>query len=457
MQIASPLDRSPATAAKTLTGLRRQLAGIGAGGSSKSQEGFSGDKVRDYARRVGIAAVENLDEVWEAPRRNGPIDVVDLFSGCGGLSAGFHAINAILPTYNVILAADLDETANLTYEANFGHRPELWDVGALAEDPAAIQDAVWARRSNPKNPLVVVGGPPCQGFSSQGGRRPDDPRNSLLIAFARVAISLNPDAIILENVPELLSDNHWPMVDEVRVAFEEAGYDVTISVHNTAEFGVPQERFRALILASKKPAEIPRGFLSRSEFATVRTAISHLPEVAAGERRGDDPLHYCASHKQSTIDTLRAVPHDGGNRPAHVGPDCLRRAHARQGKAVYEDVYGRLAWDRPAVTITNYARNPASGRYAHPEQDRGLTIREAALLQSFPESFHFVGTLDPCFRQIGNAVPPKFATFVASVLLGELLTTGRGNIGDAELGITGPIGPSFSRLIPSLKAGTRRL
>ena len=108
-------------------------------------------------------------------------------------------------------------------------------------------------------------------------------------------------------------------------------------------------------------------------------AIGHLPRVAAGERSPGDAMHFSAGHRASTLEVIRAVPKDGGNRPPNVGPACLRRAHERQGKAVYEDVYGRLRWDRPAITITAYARNPASGRFVHPEQDRGLTAREAAL------------------------------------------------------------------------------
>jgi DNA (cytosine-5)-methyltransferase 1 len=137
-----------------------------------------------------------------------------------------------------------------------------------------------------------------------------------------------------------------------------------------------------------------------------------------------------------------------------VGPECLRRANKRQDKPAYEDVYGRLAWNRPSVTITNYARNPASGRYAHPEQDRGLSIREAACLQAFPRDWRFVGTLDPCFRQIGNAVPPLFAAAVASHVLCELLAD---PLPRQDPGITRSVGPSFSRLIPALKNQTRHL
>lgn len=165
-------------------------------------------------------------------------------------------------------------------------------------------------------------------------------------------------------------------------------------------------------------------------------------------------MHYSAGHSRSTINTIRQVPKDGGSRPPHAGPECLRRAAKRNGRAVYEDVYGRLSWDRPAITVTAYARNPASGRFVHPEQDRGLTVREAALLQGFPSDYWFSGSLDQRFRQIGNAVPPAFAAFLATHLLGELMAEPL-HVSSFDPGISEPVGPSFSRLIPALKAGHR--
>jgi DNA (cytosine-5)-methyltransferase 1 len=222
-----------------------------------------------------------------------------------------------------------------------------------------------------------------------------------------------------------------------------------------AAFGLSQERFRALLVAMPRPFRPPHGFLDRDEFRTVRDAIGDLPRVAAGERDLNDEMHYSAGHRTSTLDTIRAVPKNGGSRPSHVGPECLRRAARKNGRAVYEDVYGRLSWDAPAITITAYARNPASGRYIHPEQDRGLTVREAALLQGFPRDYWFAGSLDQRFRQIGNAVPPTFAVYLAAYLLGELLAEPPGSQ-EFDSGITQPIGASFSRLIPALKAGYRK-
>lgn len=413
------------------------------------------EDVRAQARTLGVRLANDLDESWDASVDDGPIDVVDFFCGCGGLSAGFRAVNSLVPAFRLALAVDTDPVANKTYEENLGIAPLPEDVAALASDPDRLRRLVDAARPRSERPLVVIGGPPCQGFSSHRNGA-EDPRNSLVVHFAEAAASLAPDLVVLENVPELLSDRHWPVLELAAEHLRSEGYSVSVSVHNTAEYGVPQERFRALLLASRRSVNLPHGYLDRSEFRTVRDAIGDLPQIAAGQRVEGDPLHYTARHKESTLEVLRAVPHDGGSRPAHVGPESLRRGHERQGKPMYEDVYGRMAWDRPAVTISTYARNPASGRYAHPEQDRGLSIREAALLQGFPKSWRMHGTLDPCFRQIGNAVPPRFAVFLAAHVLGELLAPEAGEPSGPGM-VTRPVGPSFSRLIPALKAGTRRL
>src|ERR1019366_3118289 len=327
---------------------------------------------------------------------------------------------------------------------------------ALARNPKALKESLANSGRRPGHPLVLIGCAPCQGFSSHRNRAGHkDQRNSLVVDFARIAGEWNPDAIVIENVPELLTERYWPFVEQSRSILTRAGYSVYVGVHNMAEFGVPQERFRAVMLALPKRFTPPRGFLKRSEFRTVRQAIGGLPKIKAGERHPDDQMHYTAGHHESTLETIRAVPKDGGSRPPDVGPECLRRGAERQGKAMYEDVYGRLYWDRPAITITAYARNPASGRFIHPAQDRGLSVREAALLQAFPPDYAFSGSLDQRFRQIGNAVPPAFASYLACHIIGELLVPNGASGEVSECGILKPVGASFSRIIAALKAGHR--
>lgn len=417
------------------------------------QRGNSTHRAHPLSRRAALG----LDQNWRKARSSfdAALPIIDMFSGCGGMSAGFKSINGVQQCFRIAGAIDIDHVANRTYEMNLGIRPLKASVAELAAKPSMLRAGIRSMLGSSKQPFVLIGCAPCQGFSSHRNEAgATDPRNNLFLDFAKIAASIQPLAVVAENVPELLTDRYWPLLARARQILERAGYFVNVSVHNMAEFGVPQERFRALMIAMKQPFHTPSGFLKRSEFRTVREAIAHLPRIRAGERVKADCMHYTAGHKPSTIETIRAVPKNGGNRPEHVGPACLRRAKARNGRAVYEDVYGRLFWDRPAITITAYARNPASGRYVHPEQDRGLSIREAALLQSFPSNYKFTGSLDECFRQIGNAVPPAFAASIAGHLLSELQRPGTAEPFDK--GIAAPVGPSFSRLIPALKAGHRR-
>lgn len=415
------------------------------------------DPIRGGARIAAIRAALELESLWKTTsRREGPIDVIDMFSGCGGMSAGFVAANALIPAYRLALAIDISQDANESYSRNLGIPPQHADVSALAADTRALDRLISRSRRRKGHPLVLIGCAPCQGFSSHRNvSGMADGRNNLFVTFAQIAAHLQPDAIVIENVPELLTDKYWKYLEKAKQLLARAGYNLHVGVHNMAEFGIPQERFRALLLAMRAPFAPPRGFVDRSDYRTVRQAIGCLPAVLPGEVHPRDPMHYTAGHRSSTVATIRAVPKDGGSRPYNVGPDCLRRAELRSGRAAYEDVYGRLAWDRPAITITAHARNPASGRYVHPAQDRGLSVREAALLQGFPSSYDFCGSLDERFRQIGNAVPPAFAAFLATHVLGELLAPSLRE--PSHSGIDSPVGLSFARLIPAMKAGHRAL
>lgn len=411
------------------------------------------ENIRHSAFEAGRKVASEISQSWEKALKSkpGPVLLMDMFSGCGGMSTGFRAVNALAPIFDLRGAVDIDERANQSFFLNHKVEPLSSDLHALAKSPKKLKEFLKRSGFEKAQPKVLIGCAPCQGFSSHRNEQGhDDPRNSLFIDFAKIARAISPDAVVVENVPELLTDRFWPIVAKARKILEDSGYYVHVNVHNMAEYGVPQQRFRALMLAMKKPFEAPRGFLSQGEFFTVRDAIGALPPVAAGVVSPTDPMHYCAGHHASTIQTIQAVPKDGGNRPESAGPECLRRAKSRSGKAAYEDVYGRLAWSKPAITITAYARNPASGRFVHPEQDRGLTVREAALLQSFPANYQFVGGLDERFRQIGNAVPPAFAAYLATHIASELASPSI-NASDFDKGITAPVGASFSRMIPGLK------
>jgi DNA (cytosine-5)-methyltransferase 1 len=230
---------------------------------------------------------------------------------------------------------------------------------------------------------------------------------------------------------------------------EKSGYEVKSRIYNFAGFGLPQERFRAVMLAMKVPFQMPDPPLTPDQFVTVRQAIGHLPPLQPGAASPTDPMHRTSSHRPSTIEILKQIPLDGGNRPIGVGPACLDRAREEHGG--YTDVYGRLAWDRPSVTITARCRTPSCGRFAHPKQHRGLSIREAALLQGFPPDFVFEGGFDDKYKQIGNAVPPLVAHHFAEHLI-RLLSGQRPVLGTSDHDLVEvPIGPGFAVTINGIK------
>lgn len=383
--------------------------------------------------------------IWPVTETRPSWAYADLFSGCGGFSAGFESTGR----YRGVYAADVDRWANQTYAQNIGHAPESLDLLQLCDRnkrrrwASAIRERVGSRR------FLLAGGPPCQGFSSHvkvAGDRHG--RNQLFELFGDLAIAVRPDVILIENVADLVSERSWDVFSRLRIKLQRNGYDVRARIINMAQLGVPQERFRTVVLATVdgKPT-FPAARRTESNFSTVKEWIGDLPAVAPGETNDVDPMHETSKHRPSTIEILSRVPIDGGSRPPGVGPKCLDRTRGIHGG--YTDVYGRLAWSSPAPTITARCRTPSCGRFAHPEQNRGLTAREAASLQTFPRSWQFAGPFDDRYKQIGNAVPPlAAATFGLHIANGLLPVSDE--VGLVEVGIK-PIGSSFSVLIPGIR------
>lgn len=370
--------------------------------------------------------------------------VLDLFSGCGGLSWGFHEH----PEYFEIKGAiDFDIHANKTYKHNYGIEAKAMDIESLCADDLKIEFSI-----NDKQPLIIIGGPPCQGFSSHKKKdKRIDGRNSLVAKYAELCCNLNAEIIIIENVPDLFTEKHWHHYESAKNILLSNGYNINASIVNMAEFGVPQERFRAVVIASKSIGiSVPKGFLKRGEFVTVREAIGNLMPLKAGESSIKDPMHITSKHKESTIKTFEMIPKDGGSRPLGVGPKCLDKVKG------FSDVYGRLYWDQPSVTITARCRTPSCGRFLHPEQNRGLSVREAALLQGFPVSFYFEGPFDDKYKQIGNAVPPLFSKALSEHII-SIISKEKSLIKDSIkfTNIEKPIGKSFSTFISFIKQGRK--
>lgn len=391
-------------------------------------------------------------ENWQPLERSSgkrQIQVIDLFSGCGGMSLGFASLSKVTKDIQLIGAADINAKSLETYHNNFKAPALKRDVREMSKSPELLKQFLQDLDGyDPNLTQILIGCAPCQGFTAHRKKNWDQPddRNGLIEAFTDIAISMQPDCVVMENVPELLSKKYWHHFTYFQKKMSENGYIVKQSIHNAAAHGVPQERFRAIVVAMKKNFYLPKDRLQRDDFSTVKDAIGDLKKVRAGQVCSRDPMHKSANHKTSTIDVIKAVPLNGGSRPEGVGPKCL------QGFKGFADVYGRLSWDKPSITITHYARNPASGRFVHPEQHRGLSMREAARLQSFPDGFVFSGSSDDIYRQIGEAVPPLLSTAIASTIYANLKQEIEHREDDL---ITEPVNNSYAGVIAGIKGAKK--
>lgn len=364
-------------------------------------------------------------------------DFVDFFCGAGGMSYGFHQMADLTGKFRWAGAVDIDKHAIDTYERNYKHRPVNLNLGE--DDIETIKSALSLRR---KNELVLIGCAPCQGFSSHRKKdhhRGPDKRNSLVGRFAEIAVAMRPKLIIMENVPDLLAKKHWKHYKAFKDTVEAAGYHIAVKILNMADFGAPQARHRTVLLAGRDfIPTLPEPVFKPGQYRTVRDAIGGLPPLVAGGKDPSDPMHMTSKHRKETVEVLKKVPKNGGSRPHGIGPKCLDKV------AGFYDVYGRLSWDKPAVTITARCRTPSCGRFAHPEQNRGLSVREAALLQGFPKEFYFEGPFDDKYKQIGNAVSPIFSTRLAAHVLTML--AGK-NLGQTDSSVEKPSFGSYSGMI----------
>ena len=395
-------------------------------------------------------SLANFVPIKEESYASNPIQVIDFFCGAGGTSLGFAALNSVFPAFKMLGGCDINKVSATTYSHNYGTPIVNEDITRLAYEEGALESFLEYIGYDKTKPTILIGCAPCQGFSSHRKKHwneEDDIRNSLIMAFAEIVKRMRPDVIIMENVPEFLSKKYWKYFSAAKACYEQCDYIIKNNIYNAASFGVAQERFRSIIIGMKKEFLLPEGHLKPFEYRTVRDAISYLPPVLAGAACPNDPMHRSASHKESTLEVIRQVPHNGGNRPIGVGPACLDKTKG------FSDVYGRLFWDKPSITITHYARNPASGRYTHPEQDRGLTAREAAILQSFPNGFEFTGKSDDIYRQIGEAVPPMLSSAIAVKILIEFLSKEPTNeqLNNSPKSINEPVSSSYSSVIAGIK------
>lgn len=327
------------------------------------------------------------------------LTAIDLFCGAGGLTLGLQKAG-----FRVLAGVELEEVPANTYRLN--HPTTV----CIQKDIRLLGAAELLKKLGIKRGELdlLAGCPPCQGFSTLRTRKKQlavmDERNNLLFEFLRMIEALAPRAIMMENVPALAGDRR--MADFLK-HISRLGYRVNrnnVQVVDAADYGVPQRRHRMILLASKV-GQIPNA--RRSEPLTVRQCLLSVGLKPVGE--ANDPLHdYQPKRTERVREIIRHIPKDGGSRSSL--PDRLVLACHRGKDAGFRDVYGRMAWDRVAPTITGGCGNPSKGRYLHPEEDRAITLREAALLQTFPQdySFDLSKGRDKVALMIGNALPPEF-------------------------------------------------
>ncbi len=327
---------------------------------------------------------------------------IDLFSGCGGLTQGLKEAG-----FGVLAAIEIDPLAAETYAVN---HPEvsLFMLDIRTVSAKVLLDACKLGRGELD---LLAGCPPCQGFSRLRNNnrrvRMDDPRNRLIADVLRLVQGIFPRVLMLENVPNLARYSRYV---RFKRELQQMGYEVSDEILNVADYGVPQRRRRLVVLASRicKISQIRPAGLRR----TVRDAIGNLSEHSLG----DDPLQQSSERRSNRVGALiRAVPKDGGSRKDLPKRFVLKCHERRDG---FHDIYGRMRWDDVAPTITGGCINPSKGRFLHPEEDRAITLREAALLQSFPLDYRFSLRRGKyaAAEMIGNALPPAFSRAQAEAI-----------------------------------------
>lgn len=346
--------------------------------------------------------------------------VIDLFAGVGGLSLGFE-----MQGFNVLVANEYDKSIAAAYTEN--HKNTKMIVGDITKLNLEETFGPYKRKVD-----VVIGGPPCQGFSQKGQRKTiHDPRNFLFKYYVAVVELVKPKYFVMENVPNLLTAEGGFFFREIEELFNKKGYLLQHDVLNASDFGVPQNRRRAVIIG-KFGAKAPKLPVPQNKRVTIWDAISDLAYLESGEGkdkqayklpaesdyekllRGDSEVlynHVATKHSPLALERLALIP-------PNAGKEVLPKEHLT--KSIYSGTWTRMRKDEISVTITTRFDTPSSGKFTHPYLNRAITVREAARIQSFPDSFCFVGNKGSQMKQVGNAVPPLLAAAIADVIMKDI-------------------------------------
>lgn len=345
--------------------------------------------------------------------------VVDIFCGVGGLTHGF-----VLEKFNVVAGLDSDTSCEFAYERNNKAR----FIGKKIEEVSPDEIV----RLYPEGDIkILVGCAPCQPFSSNNVKRPETDKWKLLYSFADLIEQVKPDILSMENVLQLKTFQNGKVFLDFVARLRKLGYHVTDFRANCPEYGVPQNRRRLVLFGSKYgPVKLVDGTYRPESYRTVEDEISELEPIDAGEKNESDVLHRSAKLTEINLRRIASSKPGGTWRDWNkkLQLECHTKKRGRTKGHTALSVYGRMEWNKPAPTLTTNFFNLGSGRYGHPEQNRAITLREGALLQTFPKHYQFVESekdinFNKLGRQIGNAVPVKLGRAIALSIKTHLINS----------------------------------
>ncbi len=351
-------------------------------------------------------------------------NIIDLFSGVGGLTYGFTRF----PEFNILAANEIEKDISIAYKLN---HPEVEMLNCDIKD---LTEEVLIESLKDQKVDVIVGGPPCQSFSTLGKRKVDE-RANLFLQYKRVLNILQPKAFVFENVVGILSMDKGNFFKQIQAEFEEIGYDLQFQVLNAVNFGVPQHRERVILVGfkDKNPFVFPSPTHGDGlkPFVTLKDAIGDLPVLKSGEQSklysydiSNEFLEFVRGNSAEFVEEHTA-PKNGEHLIRIM--ETLKDGQSKDDlpeymrpKSGYGNTYAKLWWEKPSTTITRNFACPSSSRCIHPRDSRAMSIREGARLQSFPDDYKFYGSDSTKRLQIGNAVPPLLSVAIAKQILDAL-------------------------------------
>ncbi|SDX51801.1 DNA cytosine methyltransferase [Aequorivita viscosa] len=355
-----------------------------------------------------------MKEIIANTQNQSKLKAVDFFCSGGGMSYGIQEAGI-----QILAGIDFDENCKETYEANIKGAEFIHaDVFDLKEKELE------SRLSLKKNDdsLVLIGCSPCQFWSIINTTKEKSKKSkNLLIEFHRFVSYFNPGYVIVENVPGVLRKKEESGLNEFIVWLEKKGYKVHFEVHEVSNYGVPQHRKRFTLIANRISQIELKPLAVEGKKITVRDVLGEkngFPKITQGHKDNTEFMHTVAGLNALNLERLSLTPKDGGTRMAYVNDERLAPpCHYRKTDG-FKDIYGRMWWDKPSPTITTKFFSFSNGRFGHPEENRAISIREGAVLQSFPKTYKFKGTsVAGIARMIGNAVPPKYAIAIGKAII----------------------------------------